>query len=539
MFHYSVELAFAQSNCRDTFCEMQEGILSDNKRFRLPQVFFPEKNEIPKYVSIWSKVVVVYPNGTESCGEENSPTGSGGAPRGKVKETWYWTHRWARSPILKLLGDGNLYVHMSASSFLSLAVLLLNQIGIDDISHKTCDVESDCIKMSANVSLGCTPDEASIRDLWESVIQWVSTVSILSSNFYLTNSLWQSEAYAVSLAAANIVQPDESNIGYIIYFADGWKTSDSYKPVHDNTFTDLIASFLLTQILLNITVAVLVIWCFPIHIIEWSAPDPSHERVSILSNPKSVAIRLYWSFFLLGGLVFLLLILAEFTRYLWFAGSFKYQLINMSSVVVLLIIELAFAIIISKEIRHLYVPRGFVFVGSVLCLDIITKKRRHYRAIVAASLWILMGFCQISAASVVPLVILLMISFIRTLSSVAIFYSLLFFTLIVMASIANNLHRLFHGNRSWLRATVEVASLIVIICFITSAIVLFWILILDGFKANSITDLLWSLGLPAALSGVAVYMRNVFLKEIKVDATAKESKEEKIEEKNNIALDTV
>ena len=176
MFHCSVELALAQSHhCRDTFCEMQEDILTDNERFRLPQVFFPEKNELPKYVTIWSKVVIVYPNGTESCGEENSPveqTASG--PRDKVKETWYWTHRWARYPLLKLLGDGNLYVHMSASSFLSLAVLLLNQIGIDDISHKTCDVDSDCVKMSANISLGCTPDEESIRDLWESVIQWVS-----------------------------------------------------------------------------------------------------------------------------------------------------------------------------------------------------------------------------------------------------------------------------------------------------------------------------------------------------------------------------
>ena len=340
----------------------------------------------------------------------------------------------------------------------------------------------------------------------------------------------------MSLAAASIVQPDESDVGYIIYFADDWKTSDSYKPVYDDTFTQLIASFLSTQILLNITVTVLVIWFFPIHIIEWSAPDPSHERVSILSNPKSVAIRLYWSFFMLGGLVFFLLLLAEMTRYLWFKDSIVYQLINMSSVVALLIIELVFAIIVSKEIRYLYVPKTFVFVGSVLCLDIITKKRRHYRAIVAASLWIFMGFCQLSAASVVPLVILLMISFIRTLSSVAIFYSLLFFTLIVMASIANNLHHLFHGNRSRLRAAVEVVSLMVIICFITSAIVVFWILIVDGFKAESIRDLLWSLGLPAALSGAAVYMRKRFLKEIKVAKTTARSTKEV---EGNISNDTV
>ena len=325
----------------------------------------------------------------------------------------------------------------------------------------------------------------------------------------LTSPSWQHDLF------------DPEDIGYILHIANGWY-SGSYKLVHDSEFTNLTVSFLMTQLMLNITISVLLMWFVPIQVIKYSDPDPSHEklRVPVLSSPKTVGIRLYWSFFTLGGLVFLSFLLAELTRYFWFKDSIVFQLINMSSVVVLLILELVFAIIVSKEIRYLYVPKGFVFVASVLCLDIITKKRRYYRAIVAASLWILMGFCQLSAASVVPLVILLMISFIRTLSSVAIFYSLLFFILIIVASIAHNFHMISHHAVSRLRATVEVVAIIVIIGFITTTIAMFWILILDGFKADSVSDLLWSLGLPAALSGAGVYIKKAYLKEVEKEAAA-------------------
>ena len=166
-------VAFTQSVCTDVLCTMQENILTDIKRNRFPQVFFPDSNEQPKYVSIWSEVLVNYPNGSENCEETNVPIYMHPWPQTGLMatESWQWTHRWAHSPILKLLGNGDLYVHMSACSVLSLGVLFLDQIALN-YESQTC--KENCVVMRTNVTIGCAPNEESIREQWESVIQWVS-----------------------------------------------------------------------------------------------------------------------------------------------------------------------------------------------------------------------------------------------------------------------------------------------------------------------------------------------------------------------------
>ena len=203
---------------------------------------------------------------------------------------------------------------------------------------------------------------------------------------------------------------------------------------------------------------------------------------------------------------------------MWHKETAGYYLITLVPSLILIIIQLLYAIVVSKDIQHLYVPRTYSFVGSLLCFDFITKKQRSYRAVVATSLWLLMGFFQQWASAVVPVIILLMISFIRTISTVAIFTSLFVFLVMLAASVAHNFHRLTEKRISCLHALIEIAAVCILVGCVVCSLSVFWYLVLEGFSADSFSDLVWSLGLPALLSGGAIYMKKFILKGVASDS---------------------
>ena len=183
------------TDCVDVFCAMKEQAAGGLSRFLLPQTFFPNTNNPPYYVSIWSRMAIKYPNGSAICSNKNTKIVSTDSDVFQTHElanvTWYWTHKWTSSPLLKLLGNGNLYVHTSGSNFLSLAVLYVNQISLGQISNATiCD--TFCVQMNVDLVLNCTPFEDATRNLWETVIQWVSLI-LYTIQYIITNLIFPLE----------------------------------------------------------------------------------------------------------------------------------------------------------------------------------------------------------------------------------------------------------------------------------------------------------------------------------------------------------
>ena len=342
---------------------------------------------------------------------------------------------------------------------------------------------------------------------------------MLIQHVYLEFFFAQSKAFALSLSSDSL-QPEGSDIGYVFQSGNGWpnKISGFYSEVVDQSFKVLLASLITTQVLFDLAGALVLMWIFPTYVLQWSTTDPKQGKVAMLADSRSVGIRIFWSLVTIGGLILIASILIGFTYHVWHKEGSNYHLVNFITTTLLSIMQLLYATIVSKNIQHLYVPRAYLFVGSLLCFDFVTKKQRNYRAIVVISLWVLMGFFQQWVSAVVPIIILLMISFIRTISTVAIFVSLFFFLVMLVATVAHNFHRMTERSVSPLHALIEVVAILILVGCVFSSLFVFWFLILDGFSADSVSDLVWSLGLPAVLSGVAIYMKRFFLKGVESDS---------------------